>query len=181
MDRWIGEDVAPPASRYPSRAQGTLVSLAEAYTPIPALHYRRQQMKAQWIEQTPDGPVARADYPLFVPRTGQDGNAVAGIRLPIVAAPRATYTGWNPVAGAEGPQDLCTQMGGVVPLPTQDAAGDPRPSLATLYPTPDTYIAAVKAAAAELVASRLMLPQDAAAAVQAAQAGALAKLGGLAP
>ena len=52
---------------------------------------------------------------------------MAGIRLPILAAPRATYTGWNPVVGLEGAQDLGTQMGGVVPLPVLATPGDPRP------------------------------------------------------
>jgi hypothetical protein len=181
MRRWVNDGVPAPASRYPSRAQGTLVRLDEAYPAIPALGYHEQQMKAQWIEQTPTGPVARGDYPLFVPRTGPDGNVVAGIRLPIVAAARATYTGWNPVAGAEGSQDLCTQMGGVLPLPAHETAGDPRPSLDKLYPTHGAYESAVKAAAAELVASRLLLPFDAEAAARAAQDSTLAKLGALAP
>ncbi len=181
MQRWVEDGVAPPASRYPSRAAGTLVRADEAYPAIPALGYHEQQMRAQWIVQTPAGPEARADYPLFAPRAGLDGNAVAGIRLPIIAAPRATYTGWNPIAGAEGAQDLCTQMGGVLPLPAHATPDDPRPPLDRLYPTPDAYVAAVRAAADELVAGRLLLPGDAAAMVKAAQDGTLAKLGALAP
>ncbi len=181
MQRWVEEGVEPPASRYPSRAAGTLVRADEAYPAIPALGFHGQQMRAQWIVPTSSGPEARADYPLFAPRAGLDGNAVAGIRLPIVAAPRATYTGWNPVAGAEGTQDLCTQMGGVLPLPAHATPGDPRPPLDRLYPTPDAYVAAARAAADELVAARLLLPGDAASMVQAARDGTLAKLGALAP
>ncbi len=175
MQRWIDDGTPPPASRYPSRAQGTLVPAAHAYPAIPGLGYQGQYMRAQAIEQTPDGPVVKGEYPLFVPRPGQDGNAIAGVRLPIVAAPRATYTGWNPVADAEGPQDLCTQMGGMLPLPAHETQGDPRPALDALYPTPDAYIAAVRAAAAELVAGRLLLAADAEAAITAAQAGTLAR------
>lgn len=176
MQRWIADGVAPPSSRYPSRAQGTLVPAAHAYAAIPGLNYQAQQMRAQAIEPTLDGPVVRGEYPLFVPRPGQDGNAIAGIRLPIVAAPRATYTGWNPVTDSEGAQDLCTQMGGVLPLPDHATPNDPRPSLDQLYPSPDAYVAAVRLAAAELVASRLLLPADAEAAITAAQAGRLDKL-----
>ena len=59
-----------------------------------------------------------------------DGNALAGIRLPLLAAPRATYTGWNPIAEANGAQTLCTQMGGTLPFAATRAqrlaAGDPR-------------------------------------------------------
>jgi len=132
MQRWIADGVTPPSSRYPSRAQGTLVPAGQAYPAIPALGYRAQYARAQWIEQGAGGPEAHGEYPLFVPRAGLDGNAIAGIRLPIVAAPRATYTGWNPVVGAAGAQDLCTQMGGVVPLPAHAAPGDPRPALDAL-------------------------------------------------
>jgi hypothetical protein len=121
-------------------------------------------------------------YPQFLPRAGIDGNAISGIHMPQLAAPRATYTGWNPVTGAGGPQDLCTQMGGTLPFAQTKAerlaAGDPRPSIQELYPTPDSYVVAVRAAVARMVAERVLLPMDADAAVAAAQAGALAKLGG---
>ncbi len=180
MQSWLADGAPPPASRYPSRAQGTLVRAGQDAAPIPGLGYRGQQAVAQLVEQTPDGPVARGSYPLFVPRVGLDGNAIAGIRLPIVAAPRATYTGWNPVVGLTGAQDLCTQMGAVLPFPAHATPGDPRPALDVLYPTPDAYVQAVHAAAAELVAARLMLPNDAEAAERAAREGTLAKLGTLA-
>lgn len=181
MQAWIADDLSPPASRYPSRAQGTLVTKTQAYPAIPGLLYQGQQMKAQWIVQTPEGPDASADYPLFVPLAGQDGNAAAGIRLPIVAAPRATYTGWNPIHGLAGSQDLCTQMGGVLPLHPHATPGDPRPALDQLYPTDAAYVDAVRSAAEDLVAARLMLPSDAEESVKAASAGTLAKLGATAP
>ena len=176
MQQWITDGAPPPSSRYPSRAQGTLVPAAAAYAAIPGLNYQAQYMRAQSIESTQQGTVIRGEYPLFVPRPGQDGNAIAGIRLPIVAAPRATYTGWNPVSDSEGPQDLCTQVGGVLPLPDHATPADPRPALDQLYPTQAAYLAAVRAATTELVASRLLLPQDAEAALAAAQSGTLDKL-----
>jgi Alpha/beta hydrolase domain len=37
-----------------------------------------------------NGPV----YPSFVPKTDSDGNDIAGVRLPDVTVPLATYTGW---------------------------------------------------------------------------------------
>lgn len=181
MQHWLADGTPPPASRYPSRAQNTLVPPDHAYPAIPGLNYQAQYMRAQAIEQTPAGPAIRSEYPLYVPQPGQDGNAIAGIRLPILGAPRATYTGWNPVADSEGPQDLCTQMGGVLPLPQHPTPDDPRPSLDQLYPTADAYVAAVRSAAAELVAGHLLLPADAEAALAAAQSGTLAKLGKIAP
>lgn len=183
MQDWVANGVEPPSSRYPSLAQGTLVAAADVYpVAIPALGYRSQFARANWVEQAAALPRIAGAYPQFLPRAGIDGNAIAGLRLPQLAAPRATYTGWNPVAGADGPQDLCTQMGGTVPFAQTKAerlaAGDPRPSIEELYPTPDAYVAAVRAAVTRMVAERVLLPVDAAAAIADAQAGALAKLGG---
>lgn len=184
MEQWIREGIEPPSSRIPTLAAGTLTRPEMVYPAIPGLPYRGQHVRAHLIEQAAPLPLIRGTYPLFLPRAGLDGNAVGGIRLPLVEAPRATYLGWNPQAGAEGPQEICTQVGGVIPLPATRAArlaaGDPRPSIEELYPTPEAYVAAVQAAAARLVAERLLLPRDAEAAVAAARAGTLARLGALA-
>ncbi|MCK8785269.1 hypothetical protein M0638_12825 [Roseomonas sp. NAR14] len=186
MQDWIATGAEPSASRYPRREEGTLVPAGQALPAIPGLGYRAQYARANLIEPNPNEqgagvPAIRGEYPLFLPRAGLDGNAIAGIRQPLLAVPRATYTGWNPIAGADGPQDLCTQLGGVLPLPATAAearaAGDPRPTLEALYPTPESYVEAVRAAAAELLHARLLLPRDAEAAVAAARDGTLARLG----
>ena len=179
MQDWVTDGREPPASRYPGVAQGTLGSLARAYPAIPALGYEGRFVRAVLTEQ---GPVPRvvAEYPLLVPLAGHDGNAVAGVRLPLIAAPRATYTGWNATAGVDAPQALCTQLGSVIPLPATEAAAravnDPRPSLEALYPAPGSYEAAVRVVTDELVHSRLLLPADAEAALAQARSGTLAKL-----
>jgi len=180
MEAWLRDGTEPPASRFPMRAQGTLVPANEVYPAIPGLPYRGQHARAEWIEQTAPLPTARGEYPLFLPRAGLDGNAVAGLRLPLLEAPRATYVGWNAQRGADGPQEICTQVGGVLPLPAtraeREASRDPRPSLEELYPTPDAYEAAVRAATDRMVAERVLLPADAAAALAQARDGRLARL-----
>lgn len=178
---WITEGVPPPASRYPTLAQNTLVAAGDVYpVPIPGLGYRVQYARAEAIEQATPLPKIRGEYPLYLPRAGADGNALAGVRLPLLAAPRATYTGWNPIAGADGGQTLCTQMGATLPFAgtraERIATADPRQSIEELYPTSDAYVAAVKAATARLVDERLLLPEDAAEAIAAAEAGTLARL-----
>ena len=50
-------------------------------------------------------------YPVFVPRTDADGNDIAGIRLPEIAVPLATYTGWGLRAAAFAGDDLCDMAG----------------------------------------------------------------------
>ena len=180
LDAWVKNDTAPPASRYPSVTDGTLVALKDAYPAIPQLPYKQQINKAYWIDQTQDGPVVRGEYPLMVPKAGPDGNALAGVHLPIVAVPQGTYTGWNPKLGTTSPEGLCTQAGGAVPFAKTRAerlaSGDPRPSVEELYPTQDTYVAKVREAADKLVADRLILKEDADAAVEAARQGKLSKL-----
>ena len=180
MEDWVREGREPPASRFPMRGQGTLVPASQVYPAIPGLPYRGQYARAELIEQAAPLPRVRGEYPLFLPRAGLDGNAIAGLRLPLLEAPRATYVGWNAQRCAEGPQDICTQVGGVVPLPETRAegraAGDPRPSLEELYPSPGAYEAAVRAATERLVAERMLLPADAGAAVAAAREGRLARL-----
>ena len=45
-----------------------------------------------------NGPI----YPSFVPKTDSDGNDIAGIRLPELVVPLATYTGWALAIGRLG-------------------------------------------------------------------------------
>ena len=82
-----------------------------------------------------NGPI----YPSFVPKTDSDGNEIAGVRLPDVTVPLATYTGW---ALRSGPQanDGCEAGGSIHPVrenrrPSALASGDPRPSVEERYPS----------------------------------------------
>ena len=107
---------------------------------------------------------AGSPYPVFVPRTDADGNDLAGIRLPAVAVPRATFTGWALRAPAFGGPDLCDAAGQRIDFPaTRDerlASGDPRPSLEERYPDARAYVEAVAAAAQDLARERLLLDED---------------------
>jgi hypothetical protein len=123
-------------------------------------------------------PVVRGTYPVLLPRVDQDGNTIAGIRLPLIEAPRATYTAWNPTKG-NAAATLCNQQGGVIAFSSTKAervaAGDGRLSLEERYPTPDAYAASVKAAAERLVSERVLLADDAAEMASQAAAGRLAR------
>jgi hypothetical protein len=103
-------------------------------------------------------------YPSFVSSVDVDGNDIAGIRLPPVAAPVATLTGWNLRATAFGGPDGCESNGSLIPFaPTQaarTAIGDPRLSLTERYGTHAGYVTAVTAAAKALEAQGLLLPAD---------------------
>jgi Alpha/beta hydrolase domain len=100
-----------------------------------------------------------------VPKTDSDGNDIAGIRLPELTVPLATYTGWGLRSGVWA-NDGCEASGQYIPFMStkaeRDAAGDPRPSVQERYPSFDMYRSAVMRAIDGLVRNRFMLCSDAA-------------------
>jgi hypothetical protein len=111
-----------------------------------------------------DNPANGPIYPSFVPRTDRDGNDVAGVRLPDVTVPLATYTGW---ALRSGPQanDGCESAGQMIPFARtraeREASGDPRASVEERYPSFRRYERQVVHAIREMLKDRLMLCEDA--------------------
>jgi Alpha/beta hydrolase domain len=106
--------------------------------------------------------------------------ALGGIRLPPVAAPIATISGYRPggadatcapEAGAYDPWD-----GDIDPwdgIPGLDPSPTPEPSLQALYPTHEDYVNTVSASANKAAASGFMLPADAAAAIAQAKSSSV--------
>src|SRR5260370_10130834 len=98
-----------------------------------------------------NGPI----YPSYVPKTDADGNDVAGVRLPDVTVPLATYTGW---ALRSGPQanDGCEAAGQYVPFAKTRAermnSGDPRLSIKERYSSLTSYSPPVEKALATIIA-----------------------------
>ncbi len=181
LDRWVSEGVAPPPSRVPTLAAKTLVAPDNAAFPaLPGLQVARAGHEiapfGDWVNPRPD-PAKR--YRALVSATDADGNEVAGIRLPDIAVPLATYTGWNLYAAPFPEGELCDQEGSVLPLAAtraeRDRTGDPRLSIEERYPRHADYVAQVKQAAADLVAARLLLQEDAAAYVERAASEAVKK------
>jgi len=109
---------------------------------------------------SPNGPI----YPSFVPKPDSDGNDIAGVRLPDVTVPLATYTGWALRRGAQA-NDGCEAAGQYIPFAKTKAdrlaPGDPRASVEERYPTFAAYQSAVHRAIDGLVKDRLLLCEDA--------------------
>jgi hypothetical protein len=104
-------------------------------------------------------------YPALVPAVDADGNDRAGIRLPEIAAPLATETGWNwrhPRTGA--PDALVGVVGSYLPFARTRAErerdGDPRLSVEERYRSRDEYLGRVAVAALGLVRERFLLARD---------------------
>jgi alpha/beta hydrolase family protein len=103
--------------------------------------------------------------PFLVPQVDGDGNELAGIAMPDVAVPLATYTGWNfrqPSIGQPG--ELLPLTGSYIPLPATRAArersGDPRPSIEERYGGRARYQALVTDRAGKLVEEGYLLRED---------------------
>jgi alpha/beta hydrolase family protein len=181
LNAWISDGVPPPASRVPMRAHGTLVPAQGAVpTNIPGLPYRGIHTLSVFSDQSALPPKEIGRYPVFVPKADDDGMAIAGVHQLALAVPRATYTAWNPRAQGFGPTALYPLQGAVVPFAPTEAARkevhDPRPSIVERYADDEAYVAAVRREAARQLAERLLLPEDADRAVEAAKQGKLAKL-----
>jgi hypothetical protein len=114
-----------------------------------------------------------------VPSTDADGNDIAGVRLPEIAAPVATYTGWGLRAAAFAGDDLCDANGQKIDFqPTKAervAAGDPRLSLEERYSNHGAYVSAVARAAGILRRDRLLLDEDVERIIEAAAESGLGK------
>jgi hypothetical protein len=162
LDRWACEGVAPPPSRVPRRADGTAVDRREVLArferakgvarPDPAVLPWTPAMDPASTAAWPRQPLERGE-PLvaLVSDVDADGNEVAGIRLPAVAAPVAAYSGWNPRVPVAGLPDVLYEfVGSRLPLLSGRAVPDRA-----------TYRAQARAAADALVADGFLLERDA--------------------
>jgi len=193
LDQWSTKGTAPPPSMVPHLADGTLVppmpQQTQGFPKIPGVSYTGLKSTRYLLNYGPhyyetgimtvnppvitqpmfDNPKNGPIYPTFVPKTDADGNDVAGVRLPDVSVPLATYTGW---ALRSGPQanDGCEGTGQMIAFAKTKAerlaSGDPRLSIEERYASADAYTTAARKAIDDLVAKRYMLREDVDAYVQ---------------
>ena len=120
---------------------------------------------SQGGRQTVLPPTRGGSYRVLVPTTDRDGHAVAGIHTVDIAAPVGTNTGWNLLAPGPRGRDLCSLTGSFFPFARTRAErlanGDSRLSLEERYGDHAGFVAAVRRAADESVAGRLLLSEDA--------------------
>ena len=124
--------------------------------------------RPDWIEP---GTPTRA-WRALVPQVGPDGNELAGLRLPDIAVPRGTYTGWNLYKAPYPAGELADRDGSFLAFAATRAADDHRPSLAERYPTASAYVTEIETVVARLRNDRLLLPEDAAGYVDRAKSRA---------
>lgn len=176
MNRWVTDGAAPPPSALPRVDQGTLVPPDKlAFPKLPGVNVATVPHKAYRADYGPDfitsgvvsqePPVIRSAFPILVPQVDVDGNELAGIRVPELAVPVATYTGWNMFNEASGPTNVVSSMqGSFIPLARtradRERTGDPRRSVEERYRGRDEYLGAIAKAASDLVAKGYLLKAD---------------------
>jgi Alpha/beta hydrolase domain len=163
----VEHGIAPPDSRFPSRAAGTLVTLAEAretFPRLPGVNFPTVLNELRLRDHSVEPPIESTAYPVFVQSTDADGNALGGIRHPLLTAPLATHAGWSPRASGYGEGELFTIQGSMIPFAETEAerqrTGNPRPSLEVRYASRDAWAARLAEAVDRLVAERLLLAED---------------------
>jgi hypothetical protein len=114
---------------------------------------------------TAEPPAIRSSFAILVPQVDADGNELAGIRVPELSVPVATYTGWNLFNERSGPTDVVSSMqGSFIPLARtradRERSNDPRRSVSERYRGRDQYLADVAKAANDLVAKGYLLKAD---------------------
>lgn len=172
---WVRDGTPPPPSAYPRIDRGELVPIDALRLPaVPDLgrpgvvhQADRLDFGARWPEGIIDRepPGVGAPFPVLVPQVDSLGNEMGGVRTVELEAPLASYLPWNLRAGQPGDTaELTRILGTYLPLPRDEGerrrAGDPRPSIAALYPDRAAYLARARLAAAALVAARMLLPGD---------------------
>ncbi len=197
---WVMKGTAPPPSRYPTLAKGTLAPAHKAGINFPTLPGLRATVPEpdfimpvydyDWGPRfnAQDGSGIASNAPprikqvlsMLAPKVDADGNELGGVPVVLLDAPLGTYLGWNVTAGGAMPfhkDQICNYAGGMIPFARtaeeRKANSDPRPSLQERYGSHDGYVAAVSKAAARAVAEGFLLPLDASALIVAAQASAV--------
>ena len=145
LDDWVTKDIAPPPSRVPTLAAGTLVEPDK--TGFPAIS---GAAVVRVMNKVTAGDNA---YRTLVCKVDADGNEVAGIRLPDIAVPLATYTGWNEYRPPYPRGELADRDGSYLVFPAD--------KIASRYKGRSDYLGKVEAVIAQLLKDRLILQEDA--------------------
>ena len=189
LDEWVSHGIQPPKSEVPRLADhtaafavphpgsqtGVVPQAVLGWPTIPGVTYNGLITTRYFLDfgpmladgivtNYPPSVVGRRAYPIFVSKVDEDGNELAGVRLPPVEAPVATTTGWALRREGFSKDEGCESDGQHIPFAITKverlAAGDPRLSLQERYTNHDGYVMAVTRAAKKLQRQRFLLLED---------------------
>ena len=178
LDRWVRNEAAPPASAYPTLAEGTLVSVTQygqlfpkrmgltppssAFVPD-RLDFGSHYISEGIVDRLP--PLRAHPYTVLVPTPDADGTDSVGLRPVEVQVPLGTYAGWNPRSATTGfGWALDRFEGSFQPFARTEAerktTTDPRPSLEARYGSRAAFIEQTRKAANKAVVAHELLAED---------------------
>ncbi len=176
LESWLKDNVQPPPSVIPRLIKGELTPLTDLHFPhipgvVPPTHprlARRLDYGPEFASKgysTQEPPKVNGAFPLLVPQVDRDGNDLGGIKLPEVAVPLGTFTGWNLRApGTGAPEQMASFVGSFFPFPQTKAerlrTHDSRLSIEERYADRADYMQRVASVVDALVAQRFILERD---------------------
>jgi len=175
MDQWVKSGTPPPPSTFPKIADGTLVPFSKwTFPKLPGVNLPKEYNLAYHLDFGPawgqgivsnEPPKVGKPFAVLVPQSDADGNDLGGVRLPELAVPLATYTGWNlrdPSIGAA--DQRVSFLGSFIPFAKsrqeREKSGDPRPSISERYASSDQYMQKFADATKKLISERFLLAED---------------------
>ena len=184
LESWVSNGRRPPGSQYGKVADGTMVAPEKlAWPKIPGVGFSTRIHRAYRADYGPrfysegivenEPPKIGPAFPMLAPAVDADGNERTGIRLPEVAVPLATHTGWNLFNEKSGPTDEISSMqGSFIAFPRtkaeREAKGDPRLSIEERYAGREEYLGRVAEVAVELAEQAYVLQADVPAMIRSA-------------
>jgi hypothetical protein len=170
LDEWVHAGVEPPASCVPRAEDGSGIGRDAALRKLRAVRWldgvtmpdEAALLGMPPIDLGPDVAEGVGRYPAVVLGSArpcvvsaldEDGNELAGVRLPHVAVPLDVSFGWNPERPrGEVPVEVWNLTGGRVVLPPGE--------IIHRYGDVSTFLARIRAHAEALVAARHLVAED---------------------
>lgn len=176
LDLWVSCNVEPPPSEIPKISDGTLVPLEKYLNNLPNIpglqkpesFYTpyRLDLGSRWetdgiADNVP--PKTGPKYTTLVPQIDKDGNEIAGIHLPEIEVPTATFLGWY-MRNPSFSHTLRINRGRIFPFPvTEDEKkknNDPRLSAQGRYKSKADYMLKVTVCLFKLKEHHFILNED---------------------
>ncbi len=156
LDRWAaGESEAPP-SNVPSIASGTAATRADVLSDLcdrVTTPDASRLSRVRTVDWTTLPPAEGDEYPGYVSSIDDNGNEVAGLRLPDLSQPLGIHTGWNPRHPETGGGDLTSHFVGLTQWFSRD-------EILARYGDKESYLDRVRTDAERLAEDRLILAED---------------------
>ncbi|WP_144312294.1 alpha/beta hydrolase domain-containing protein [Terriglobus saanensis] len=180
LKQWVVDGTLPPASVYPTLAEGTLAPASKVMAsfphipgePMPVLNPNLiYALGPDFHANDLSGVVQTRPQPVIgvakgvLPTLDADGNEIGGLHTALRDAPLGTYVGWNVVTSGFRKGQFCALTGGYIPFAAtaeeRKTKHDPRPSIEERYGTHAQYVERVRATAMKQARERLLLQDDA--------------------